>query len=109
MTLTKEDIKLKKELTEQISKLSAYEKYFEMSKRNYIIIRPQTLGELFSARYGTDWRNQVSRQVTTCSTCKLREILKIAMEYDSMLKTLKQLEEKAEKEKPSKKNNDDNE
>ena len=106
MGLTKEDIKLKKELTEQISKLSAYEKYFEMSKRNYIIIRPQTLGELLTDRYGSDWRNQVSRQVTTCSTCKMREILKIAMEYDSMLKTLKQLEEKAEK--PSKKNNDEN-
>ena len=107
MGLTKDDIKLKKELTEQISKLSAYEKYFEMSKRNYIIIRPQTLGELFTNRYGTDWRNQVSRQVTTCSTCKLREILKIAMEYDSMLKTIQQLEEKAEK--TPKKNNDDNE
>ena len=106
MALTKEDIKLKKELTEQVNKLAAYEKYFEMSKRNYIIIRPQTLGELFTDRYGTDWRNQVSRQVTTCSTCKLREILKIAMEYDSMKKTLKQLEEKAEK--TPKKNNDDN-
>ena len=105
MALTKEDIKLKKELTEQISKLSAFEKYFEMVKRNYIIIRPQTLGELFTNRYGTDWRNQVSRQVTTCSSCKLREILKIAMEYDSMKKTLKQLEEKTEK--TPKKNNDD--
>lgn len=105
MALTKEDIKLKKELTEQVNKLSAYEKYFEMSKRNYIIIRPQTLGELFTARYGSEWRNQVSKQVTTCSTCKLREILKIAMEYDSMKKTLKQLEEKVEK--APKKNNDD--
>ena len=107
MGLTKEDIKLKNELTEQISKLSTYEKYFEMSKRNYIIIRPQTLGELLTDRYGTDWRNQVSRQVTTCSTCKMREILKIAMEYDSMKKTLSQLEEKAGK--TPNKNNDDNE
>ena len=107
MALTKDDIKLKKELTAQVNKLATYEKYFEMSKRNYIIIRPQTLGELFTARYGSDWRNQVSRQVATCSSCKLREILKIAMEYDSMLKTLKQLEEKAEK--PSKKNQDSNE
>lgn len=107
MGLTKEDIKLKKELTENVNKLSAYEKYFEMVKRNYIIIRPQTLGELLTDRYGSDWRNQVSRQVATCSTCKMREILKIAMEYDSMKKTLKQLEEKAEK--PSKKNQDSNE
>ena len=105
MALTKEDIKLKKELNEQVNKLAVYEKYFEMSKRNYIIIRPQTLGELFTTRYGSDWRNQVSKQVTTCSTCKLREILKIAIEYDSMKKTLKQLEEKAEK--SIKKNHDD--
>ena len=49
----------------------------------------------------------MSRQVTTCSTCKMREILKIAMEYDSMKKTLSQLEEKAGK--TPNKNNDDNE
>ena len=94
MALTKEDKALLKDLTEQVEKLAPFEKHFNNAKHNYMIIRPQDLGDLLTARYGLDWRNHVNKQVTTCTSRKLNEIKKISMEYDSMKATIAQLEEK---------------
>lgn len=97
--MIKEDKALLKSLKEQVDKLSPFEKHFDNAKRNYLIMKPQTLGELLTARYGEDWRDKVSKQVTSCTSCKLKEVLKIGLEYDSMKKTIQQLEESAKKKK----------
>ncbi len=89
--MSKEDKQLLAELQEQVDKLAPFEKHFSNAKHNYMIIRPQDLGALLTARYGTDWRSKVNKQVTTCTSCKLNEIKKIAMEYDSMNATISQL------------------
>lgn len=95
MALSKEDKKLKKELTEFVDKLEPYSKHFENAKRNYVIIRPHDLGAIMTLRYGEDWKSKVNKQVTTCAQCKLNELKKIAIEIDSAKKTLEQLAEKA--------------
>ena len=94
MALTKEDKALLKDLQEQVEKLAPFEKHFDNAKHNYLIMKPQTLGELLTARYGVDWRNHVNKQVTTCTSCKLKEVNKIGMEYFSMKTTIAALEEK---------------
>lgn len=95
MALSKEDKKLKKELSEFVDKLEPYSKHFANAMRNYVIIRPQDLGAILTLRYGEDWRSKVSKQVTTCAQCKLNELKKIAIEIDSAKRTLEQLAEKA--------------
>ena len=95
--MSKEDKQLLKELKEQVEKLTPFEKHFENAKHNYMIIRPQDLNSLLTARYGTDWKSFVKKQVMTCATCKLNEIKKIGMEYSSMKATIQQLEESDKK------------
>lgn len=96
MTKAEKEIK---ELREFVESLAPYEKHFNNAERNYMIIRPQELGGLLTARYGTDWRNKVNKQVTTCTSCKLNEIKKIGLEYKAAKNNLNTLEASAEESK----------
>lgn len=95
------------ELKDFVEKLAPFEKHFSNAERNFLIMRPQTLGELLTARYGSDWRSMVSRQVTTCSSCKLNEVKKIGLEYKSAKTNLATLEESVNKAKEKENNKDE--
>lgn len=106
MTKAEKEIK---ELREFVDKLAPFEKHFVNAERNFMIIRPQTLGELLTARYGSDWRSQVNKQVTTCTSCKLNEIKKIGLEFKSAKTNLAALEESIKNKNNKDKGNDKDE
>ena len=90
------------DLTAFTEKLDKYEKYFSQAVHNYIRITPEDTRNVLEAYYGPDWRNKVKPSVLTCSTCKLNEIKKIAVEYYGAKKTISDIQAK-EAEKKSKK------
>lgn len=104
MTKAEKEIK---ELREFVDKLAPFEKHFSNAERNFLIMRPQTLGELLTARYGSDWRSKVNKQVTTCSSCKLNEVKKIGLEYKSAKTNLAALEESIKKTKEKENDKDE--
>ena len=67
---------------EQYKNLIPYDKPLGCVYRaNYVHIDPMSLRKVLEIYYGPDWKNQVPKQVFSCSHCKLEQLKKIAGEY----------------------------
>ena len=67
---------------EQYDKLIPFDKALGCAYRaNYVHIDPMSMRKVLEIYYGPDWKNQVPKQVFSCSHCKLQELKKIAGEY----------------------------
>ena len=67
---------------EQYEKLIPFDKQLGCAYRaNYAHIAPNDLRKVLEIYYGPDWKNQVSKQVFSCSHCKLEQLKKIAGDY----------------------------
>lgn len=67
---------------ETLNRLSQFEDVLYTAKKaNYARISHADMTSLLQIYYGDDWMHKTSRSVLTCSSCKLREIIKIATEY----------------------------
>lgn len=95
--MKKEDKAMLEELKARSEVMAPYEKYFSMAVHNFIRITPEDTRKLLEACYGPDWRSKVKPSVLTCSTCKLTEIKKLAIEYYGMVKTIQDIEAKNNK------------
>jgi len=93
--MKKQDKEYMAELKDMTGRMSPFSKYLDMAVHNFIRITPEETRKLLESYYGPDWRSKVKPSVMSCSTCKLTEIKKIAIEYFGAVKTLKEMEAKA--------------
>ena len=69
---------------EQYEKLIQFDKALGCVYRaNYVHIDPLSMRKVLEIYYGPDWKNQVPKQVFSCSHCKLEQLKKIAGDYFS--------------------------